>query len=189
MRLFRHGGRWCSRCLGRKAENAVAGRWRRCGHDVGSIAALVLRIAVGALASGVPAFAASSDVGTAPRISRAAAARCEGQSLAATLAWVGRSDGVVGRPVPSDCHGGFRARRVLCWSGAMVVRTKMGPHSSNPFLVEVEKIGAGYVKTAAMPLVLAVVHTTISRTDRTVNPGEMLVDDGAEAARCPRSSP
>jgi hypothetical protein len=65
----------------------------------------------------------------------------------------------------------------------------MGPHSSDLFLAEVEKIGAGYVKTAAMPLVSDFGHTTISRTDRTVNPGEMLVDDGAEAARCPRSKP
>ena len=105
------------------------------------------------------------------------------------MAWVGRSDGVGGRPVPPDVHGGFRARRVLCWALGLRVRTKMGPHSSDLFLAEVEKIGAGYVKTAAMPLVSDFGHTTISRTDRTVNPGEMLVDDGAEAARCPRSKP
>ena len=138
-RLFRQGGRWCGRGFSRKAENAIAGRWRRCGHDGGSVSALVPGVAVGALASGVPAFAASPDVGTAPRIPRAAAARCEGQSLAATLAWVGRSDGVGGRPVPPDVHGGFRARRVLCWAWGLRVRTKMGPHRSDPFLAEVEK--------------------------------------------------
>ena len=105
------------------------------------------------------------------------------------MAWVGRSDGVGGRPVPPDVHGVFQVRHVLCRSRALRVRRKMEPHRSDPFLAEVEKIGAGYVKTAAMPLVSDFGHTTISRTDQMVNPGEMLVDIGAEAARCPRSKP
>lgn len=156
--------------------------------------ALMLRVAVGALSSGISAFEMSLDISTAHHISCATTSRCKGRPLVATKVWVAKSNRVGGLVPPGS---GFQVRCVLCgcmrrWCAHMALqsRPKMRPHSSGVFTARVKK-RVRICQTSSFATGFGLGHhttdTTISRTHQTGNAGKILGNKGAEATQHQRS--